>query len=79
MAIFITLSMGANDAGLALAHPHKDGEIKSEEQTKVSHVEKTANGLRFEMLDRVLSTELKGAPRSAPFTHFSTSNPECTS
>ncbi len=64
VATFITLSMGANEPDKwPLLIITEDGKIKSEEQTKVSHVQKTANGLRFEMLDRVLSNALKGAPR----------------
>jgi hypothetical protein len=39
----------ADFSSLVLEH---DGEIKSEEQTKASHIQRTANGLRFEMTDR---------------------------
>jgi lysophospholipase L1-like esterase len=44
----------------------KDGKIKILGETKVSHVEKMAGGLRFEVLDRVLPLPFPGPPSALP-------------
>jgi lysophospholipase L1-like esterase len=44
----------------------QDGKIKSEGLTKVSHVEKTAGGLRFEMIDDVLPLPFPSPPSALP-------------
>jgi lysophospholipase L1-like esterase len=43
-----------------------DGTIKSEGMSKVSHAEKTAGGLRFEMIDDVLPLPFPGPPSPLP-------------
>ena len=45
----------------------QDGKIKSDwPTTKVSHVEKTAGGLRFEMIDQFLPLPFPGSPSELP-------------